>query len=236
MVALRMPRAVAGAADAGTLEHVGLRDLEPAIGSRSSLSYAAFEVLFSAAVLILLAPVLLIVAVLIKLDSPGPVFFVQKRLTKGARPFDFIKFRTMYVDGDARFPQLSPGELQRQETAQLRLQRPDDPRVTRIGRWLRKTSIDELPNFWNVITRDMALVGPRPEMAEMLCHYRGADLAKFSVAPGITGYAQIYGRGDLTFLETLDYDLRYVKERSLKVDVLVLLHTVRCVFFCKGAM
>jgi lipopolysaccharide/colanic/teichoic acid biosynthesis glycosyltransferase len=87
-----------------------------------------------------------------------------------------------------------------------------------------------------VITRDMALVGPRPEMAEMLCHYRGADLAKFSVAPGITGYAQIYGRGDLTFLETLDYDLRYVKERSLKVDVLVLLHTVRCVFFCKGAM
>ena len=149
---------------------------------------------------------------------------------------DFWRRREAARHSDARFPSLSPEALQRADTAQLCLQLRDDPRVTRIGRWLRRTSIDELPNFWHVITGEMALIGPRPEMAEMLYHYQGTALAKFSVLPGITGYAQIFGRGELTFLETLDHDLRYISERSLKGDLLILLRTVRCVIFCKGAI
>jgi len=230
--------AARSAADATTVARGGAhgtRSLEVAEAA-SPVWYQMFEFLASAAALIVFMPLMLIVAGAIKLDSSGPVFFVQKRLTKGARPFTFIKFRTMYIDADARFPSLSPEQLQRVETTQLRMQTLDDPRVTRIGRWLRRTSIDELPNFWHVIKGDMTLVGPLPEMVEMLCHYHGEDLAKFSILPGITGYAQIYGRGELTFLETLEYDLRYVRTRSLKGDLLILLQTVRCVFFCKGAM
>lgn len=199
------------------------------------LWYRVFEIAAAAIGLMLAAPALAFAAVLIKLDSPGPVFFRQQRLGRGARPFTFVKLRTMQTDCDLRFPHLAPRSLGREDTKQLVLQRDGDPRVTRVGRWLRRSSIDELPNLWHVLTGDMALVGPRPEMVEILPHYRGEQLAKFSVPPGLTGYAQIYGRGDLTFLETLEHDLRYVQERSLLVDMDILARTIGCVSTGKGA-
>lgn len=199
------------------------------------LWYRAFEVLASVGALVVFSPLMLAVAILIKLDSPGPVLFRQQRVAKGGELFTFLKFRTMMVDGNVRFPQFSPQALQREDTGELRLSVESDPRVTPFGRWLRRTSVDELPNFLNVLSGSMALVGPRPEMPEILPHYTDQQLAKFSIAPGITGYAQIYGRGDLSFLETVDYDLRYVCERTTLLDIQILFRTIAGVLARKGA-
>ncbi len=193
--------------------------------SRSSSALALFAFL----------PLFLIVAVLIKLDSPGPVFFTQKRIARGGRLFTFVKFRSMMVDGNARFPDYAPEALQKQDTATLHLQNERDPRVTRLGAWLRRSSVDEIPNFIHVLTGDMALVRPRPEMPDYLNHYTAGQLAKFSVPPGITGYAQIYGRGELSFTDTLDYDLAYVRDRSARVDLEILWRTITSVLTHKGA-
>ena len=197
--------------------------------------YRALEIGVSALALIVLLPLLLVVAILVKLDSPGPVFFRQQRIAKGGRLFTFVKFRSMMVDGDKRFPPFAPEALQRKETANLYLSQQRDPRVTPFGAWLRRSSVDEIPNFIHVLTGDMALVGPRPEMPEYLGHYASEQLAKFSVAPGITGYAQIYGRGELSFSETLEFDLAYVRERSVRLDLQILYRTIRSVLAHKGA-
>jgi len=202
---------------------------------RTPIWYRCAEIAVSLTALIVALPVLLVVAFLIKLESRGPAVFVQRRMTTGCRPFKFIKLRTMYTDCDQRFPELAPKQLQHQDASQIRLQIPDDPRVTPLGRWLRRTSIDELPNFWNVLTGDMALVGPRPEITEMLPHYKGAMPEKFSVKSGITGYAQILGRGELDFVTTVGYDLQYVQERSLRVDLKIMRDTIKSVFLCRGA-
>ncbi len=207
----------------------------PVAADHRPLWYRIGEIVAAALALVVFAPLMLVVAILIKFDSPGPVFFTQQRVTKGGRLFTFIKFRSMMVDGNRRFPSFAPEALQRQETATLHLSVPHDPRVTRFGAWLRRSSVDEIPNFLHVLTGDMALVGPRPEMPEYLGHYSADQLAKFSVPPGITGYAQIFGRGELSFGETLDFDLAYVRERSTRVDFMVLAKTIRGVIAHKGA-
>ncbi len=134
---------------------------------------------------------MLVLAVVIRRGTPGPAIFEQRRIAMGGKPFTFMKFRTHYVDSKERFPEWCNYELDADEVARIRLQEEDDPRVTPEGHWLRRTSLDELPNFWHVLTGDMALVGPRPEMLEMLPYYHGDMLRKFSVPPGITGLAQI---------------------------------------------
>jgi lipopolysaccharide/colanic/teichoic acid biosynthesis glycosyltransferase len=196
----------------------------------------AFEITVAVSVLVVAAPLLVVIAVLIRRGTPGQALFRQQRLAVGARPFTFCKFRTHYVDAKERFPQWCAYQYSEDELAEVRLQVEDDPRVTPQGRWLRRTSLDELPNFWHVITGDMALVGPRPEMAEMLPYYHAEQLAKFSVRPGITGLAQVSGRGSLTFAETVDLDLRYVRTRSLSTDLRILLRTFLMVIRADGAM
>lgn len=202
---------------------------------RVGFFYRFFEISLAAGALLVSAPVMVLIAIAVKLSSPGPVFFTQKRIGKNGRPFTFVKFRTMYTDAKERFPDLCNYEFKEQDLSQVRLQVKDDPRATPLGSWLRRTSLDELPNFWHVLTGEMALVGPRPEMWEMFPYYRERMLDKFCVRPGITGYAQIYGRGDLTFFETIDYDLRYVHERTTRIDLRVLLTTVRQVVAGIGA-
>lgn len=196
----------------------------------------AFEIAVAVAVLVVTAPLLAVIAVQIRRGTPGPALFRQQRLAVGARPFTFCKFRTHYVDAKERFPEWCAYQYREDEVAEVRLQVEDDPRVTPQGRWLRHTSLDELPNFWHVITGDMALVGPRPEMVEMLPYYKGEQLGKFSVRPGITGLAQVSGRGNLTFAETVDLDLRYVRTRSLATDLRILLRTFLMVLRADGAM
>ena len=192
-------------------------------------------IILGSTVVILMLPIMLLIGLIICLDSPGPALFFQKRLGQGCNPFTFVKFRTLYVDARERFPELYAYKYTAEQLVDLKFKVDADPRVTRCGTWLRRSSLDELPNFWNVITGEMALVGPRPEIPEMLPYYRGAMLMKFSVRPGVTGPAQISGRGRLTFYDTVALDLDYVKNRSFRRDVVLLFSTVRKVILRDGA-
>jgi lipopolysaccharide/colanic/teichoic acid biosynthesis glycosyltransferase len=185
--------------------------------------------------LMLTAPVMAIVAILIRLDSPGPALFRQYRVGRGGRLFRFTKFRTYYSDAKERFPELYDYSISAAKLDDYRFKIPDDPRATRVGAWLRKSTLDELPNFWHVLTGDMSLVGPRPEIPELLPLYTEEELRKFSVKPGVTGLSQVSGRGWLTLPQTKYYDLRYVEQQSVWLDVRVMALTLWRVVLRHGA-
>jgi lipopolysaccharide/colanic/teichoic acid biosynthesis glycosyltransferase len=176
--------------------------------------------------LAIVSPVLLAIAIAIRLDSPGPAFFRQTRIGRDGRPFRFWKFRGMYVDARRRFPELYDYRYSAEQARTLRFHPPSDPRVTRTGSFIRRTSLDELPNLINVVLGDMSLVGPRPEIPELVPYYGASAKLILSVKPGITSLAKLLGRDHLTFEETLELDLRYVRERSLRMDLGVLMGTV----------
>lgn len=175
--------------------------------------------------LLLTAPVMLVLAIVIRLGTPGKAIFRQQRLGVNLKPFTFVKFRTMYADALQRFPELYEYSYSEDELNELKFKIVKDPRVTPQGKWLRMSTLDELPNFWNVLTGEMALVGPRPEIPEMLPYYSAGQLQKFTVRPGITGLAQISGRGRLSFQDTVKLDVEYVKRRSLMLDLKILVLT-----------
>ncbi|MGV3570255.1 MAG: sugar transferase [Ramlibacter sp.] len=163
--------------------------------------------------LLLAAPLLLLVAAAIVLESGGPVLFRQQRMGRGGRPFGIYKFRSMVRDAAAIGPYHTD---------------PGDPRITRVGRILRRTSLDELPQLFNVLTGDMSLVGPRPDVPAQQALYAPADWAlRCSVRPGITGLAQATLRSQATPQQRLELDLRYVRERSLWLDLRILALTLR---------
>jgi lipopolysaccharide/colanic/teichoic acid biosynthesis glycosyltransferase len=197
--------------------------------------YRVAELAVALLVLTLTAPLMLIAAVLIRLDSRGPALFRQVRVGQGGRLFTFVKFRTFWDDAAQRFPHLYGYRFTDREIAQFSFKSPGDPRVTRVGRWLRRTTIDELPNFWHVLTGEMTLVGPRPELPEMLPYYLDEHLIKFSVKPGLTGLAQTSGRGHLRFREATRLDADYVRSRSLAGDLRILWRTLVIVFRREGA-
>jgi exopolysaccharide production protein ExoY len=200
-----------------------------------SMAFRCFEIVVAATALLLCAPILAIIAIIVRTGTPGPSLFVQDRLGLNGKPFRFVKFRTLYADAKQRFPSLYTYKYSQQELLDLKFKASGDPRITRQGAWLRQSSFDELPNFWNVLTGDMALVGPRPEIPEMLPYYEGEMLRKFSVRPGITGLAQTSGRGRLGFYETVAFDLQYVDKRSISSDLKIILKTIRMVFLRDGA-
>jgi lipopolysaccharide/colanic/teichoic acid biosynthesis glycosyltransferase len=200
-----------------------------------ALSKRALDVAVSVCVLIAALPVFALLAVLIRLDSPGPIVFRQRRVGLGGRVFSFYKLRTMVTDARERFPQLYAYRYTRQEFVDLVLKTPDDPRLTRLGRVLRKTSVDELPNLWNVLRGDMSLVGPRPELPEMVGYYTDEELAKFFVRPGVTGLWQVSGRAILRNGQQLAADVEYVRHRSFGFDLMILVKTVRAVVLRIGA-
>lgn len=193
------------------------------------------EIIIASAALLFFVPLLVAVALIIRKDSKGPVIFRQRRVAQGGRPFLFTKFRTLYADARERFPELYSYRYSVNEVDSLCFKLQNDPRVTPAGRWLRKSTLDELPNFWNVITGEMALVGPRPEIPEMLRYYNDEALRKFTVRPGITGLAQSSGRGNLRFLEGIEYDLEYVEKRSFTLDVQILWKTLSGIIRQEGA-
>jgi lipopolysaccharide/colanic/teichoic acid biosynthesis glycosyltransferase len=181
------------------------------------------------------APLIAVVAILIRIDSPGPIIFRQIRVGHGGRLFAFYKFRTMWVDARERYPELYAYQYSDDEIRSMFFKVVHDPRLTRVGRHLRKTSLDELPNLINVVRGDMTLVGPRPEIPEMLRYYTSEQLEKFSVKPGLTGLAQVNGRAVLRFQETLAADLDYIARRSVRLDLWILLRTVHVVLKRAGA-
>lgn len=190
-----------------------------------SVPARAIEVLLASCALLLTAPVMLVLAIIIRRGTPGKALFRQQRIGTNLVPFGFVKFRTLYADARERFPQLFEYKYSDEEIASLIFKTSDDPRVTPQGKWLRTSTLDELPNFWNVLKGEMALVGPRPEIPEMLPYYSNEQLLKFTVRPGITGLAQISGRGRLSFQDTVKLDVEYVKRRSLLLDLKILFLT-----------
>ena len=188
-----------------------------------------FEIITAGLGIAVLAPLMAIIAVLIKLESPGPIFFRQRRVGKGEKPFEILKFRSMKV--------AAPEE----ETVRTNVEDIDNfqfrpvGRKTVIGRTLRACSLDELPNLFNVIRGDLHIVGPRPDEPELVEQYRPEWRARHDVKPGITGLAQIHGRTDLTYQETMAYDLDYVRNRSFALDVRIMLKTLAVVLRREGA-
>jgi lipopolysaccharide/colanic/teichoic acid biosynthesis glycosyltransferase len=239
-----------------------------------SAARRAIDVAVSATLLLALSPLMLLLSMAVKLDSPGPALFRQVRTGRNRRraaervsrerrnrqlfgkPFTLYKFRTMYADSRERFPELyrytysdaelrsvpikilvgtrrGEGDPPRDEAAS---QPPyHDPRVTRAGRFLRSTSLDELPNLLNVLRGDMHLVGPRPDIDSNIRYYRREELRILEVKPGVTGLAQIRGRGLLTFEQTNLFDLEYVERRSLFLDLSILLRTIPVLWKREGA-
>ncbi len=200
--------------------------------SRSTLFVKrTLDVGVSALALILLLPVFAILALAIKLTSPGPVLFRQLRAGQHGHPFLMLKFRTMVRDAE----QLLAGLLPFDALAEPMFKLPDDPRVTRLGRFLRRWSLDELPQFVNVLKGDMSLVGPRPEQIELVARYSPEHKIRLDVKPGITGPMQVYGRGVLTFEERLALDSEYIDNLSITLDLRILARTVSAVFTRRGA-
>ena len=220
--------------------------LEPdATQSRSALRDGLkrlFDIVSSATLLALLAPVLLLIAALVKLRSPGPILFRQVRVGQMMKPFRMLKFRTMTVNADHSLHHAfvsqfinAGGQDQRSGTPGF-YKLIDDPRITPIGAVLRKTSLDELPQLWNVLRGEMSLVGPRPALPYEVEQYKRWHTRRvFEAKPGITGLWQVGGRSRTTFDDMVRLDLRYAKARSLWTDIKILLATPAAVFTGKGA-
>jgi exopolysaccharide biosynthesis polyprenyl glycosylphosphotransferase len=204
---------------------------EPILRSVGWLVKAGFDRIGALVLLILLAPVLAVVAVLVKLDSPGPVLFRQLRAGRGGRPFRIVKFRTMRLDAEELLADLK--RRNGHEGAFFKMD--EDPRITRIGRWLRRLSVDELPQLWNVLVGEMSLVGPRPLPVSEAAWFSPVDRRRTLVRPGITGLWQVSGRSQLSAEEAVRLDLRYVEHWTLVLDGVILLRTVRAVLRGSGA-
>ena len=181
---------------------------------------------------IILSPVMLITALAIKLDSPGPVIFKLKRVGQNGRIFDIYKFRSMCVDAEAKKETL----MSQNEMDGFMFKIKDDPRVTKVGKFIRKTSIDELPQLFNVIRGDMSLVGTRPPTMEEVAKYKRGQWRRISIKPGITGMWQISGRNDITnFDEVVELDLKYIDNWTIWLDISILFKTVLVLVTKKGA-
>ena len=190
------------------------------------------DVCGSLTAIILLMPLFLVVAVWLKLDSPGPLFYRQVRIGLHGRPFYFYKFRSMYTDSEERRAAL---QKENESRDGVLFKMKNDPRITRCGRFIRKYSIDEAPQFLNVLLGDMSLVGPRPPLPDEVAQYSLDDRKRLDILPGITCIWQISGRSDIPFREQVVLDKEYIRGQGFWKDVLILLKTVPAVIAGKGA-
>jgi len=177
------------------------------------------------------SPVLIAAAIAVKVSSPGPVIFRQTRIGVGGRPFQMLKFRSMVVDAEARLGEVD--DLNEHDGVLFKIR--NDPRITRVGAVLRRFSIDELPQLWNVVRGDMSLVGPRPPLPREVELYDDDATRRLRVRPGLTGLWQVSGRSDLSWEESLRLDLRYVDNWSFWLDLAILWRTWRAVVSRSGA-
>jgi lipopolysaccharide/colanic/teichoic acid biosynthesis glycosyltransferase len=182
--------------------------------------------------LLVAIPLVAVAALAIKLDSPGPVFYWQVRVGENGRPFRIVKLRSMVVDAERRVEELvDMGHLAQEPAFKL----ANDPRVTRVGRFLRRTSLDEVPQFYNVLVGQMSLVGPRPEEERVVRLYTDDHRKRLAVKPGLTGPMQVSGRGSLSFSDRLQLELDYIEHYSLRRDLDILVRTLPAIVLGKGA-
>ncbi|CCB88815.1 sugar transferase [Simkania negevensis] len=208
--------------------------------SASPLLKRAFDVLFSLLVVVTLSPLFLLLALLIKLDSKGPVLYLAKRLGKDRKIITVYKFRTMYLDADIRLKKLIENSPEMKKEWEIFQKLKKDPRCTPIGKFLRRVSLDELPQFFNVLEGSLSVVGPRPHMIEELDENPDGLFRKYadtilSVKPGITGIWQTSGRNHLSYEARIELDSAYVGKQSFFFDLFLILKTIPCVLFSKGA-
>jgi exopolysaccharide biosynthesis polyprenyl glycosylphosphotransferase len=189
------------------------------------------DIVLSSLALVVLSPLLLAIAIAIKLDSPGPVFYASDRIGKKARVFSCIKFRTMVRDAD----KLRDGVMHMNERDGVLFKVANDPRVTKLGRLLRKYSLDELPQLFNVLRGDMSIVGPRPPIASEVREYKLSHLRRLDVTPGITGLWQVVGRQDPSFESYISLDVAYIENWSLFLDLVIMLRTIGVILAGTGS-
>lgn len=195
------------------------------VKERKAYSYLKrlFDIIGASCGLLVLSIPLLIIAILIKLEDPkGSVFFSQKRIGKNGEEFDMYKFRSMVSDAEERLAEL----LAQNEIDGAMFKMKDDPRITKIGKFIRKTSIDEFPQFFNILIGDMSLVGPRPPLPREVEVYTNYDRQRLLVTPGCTGLWQVSGRNHLSFHQMVELDLQYIEQRSLMFDLTIIFRTV----------
>jgi exopolysaccharide biosynthesis polyprenyl glycosylphosphotransferase len=217
---------------------VALEYTHSTLDGRSKIIKRLFDIIISLLAIIILSPIFLLIAILISLDSPGPILYIQDRVGKYGRHFSFIKFRTMYTHlsigskywgnkAQELYQQLINSDQNHRKGVLAKIH--NDPRVTKIGKRLRKTSLDELPNFFSVLIGTMSIVGPRPHLPNEIAKYKSRQKRLLSIKPGITGYAQVFGRDALSFDEEAKLDLYYIQNRSLRLDIYVLFMTIKVV-------
>lgn len=212
-----------------SLEELRMPVAQSRIGYR--IAKRLIDIVGSAVLLLLLAPLFLVIAICIRLDSCGPVVFRQTRLGLGGKPFTFYKFRSMCTDAEESRKKI----LHMNEVSGPVFKIKQDPRVTRVGKWLRRYSIDELPQLFNVLKGNMSFVGPRPPLPDEVRRYEKWQLERLSVVPGITCLWQVSGRSKLSFDEWVQLDLKYINSRSILLDFRILLKTIPAVISGEGA-
>ncbi len=209
-----------------------------------SAQYLRYKRLMDILFTLLLLPFLLlavaIIATLIRLDSPGPIFFRQKRIGQSGIEFGFLKFRSMRVNNDdaghrVAIEQFMNGcAIDESTDSVIPYKIRNDPRITRVGRFIRKTSLDELPQFFNVLHGEMTLVGPRPPVPYEFEHYSSHDKLRLSGKPGLTGIWQVYGRSRVSFAEMVEMDINYLEQQSLRQDLKLILLTIPVMIYARG--
>ena len=191
-----------------------------------------FDISIALATVVALSPILLIVSILIKRDSRGDILFSQERIGLCGKPFKMWKFRSMVSDAEDTRKAL---EANNEMTSGVLFKIKDDPRITKVGRFLRKTSIDELPQLFNVLKGDMSLVGPRPPLPDEVRDYQRSDCRRLEALPGITCIWQVSGRSNIPFDQQVELDINYIRNQSLGLDLVLLLKTIPAVLFARGA-
>lgn len=190
-----------------------------------------FDILFSLFILIFFSPVYLVLGCLIAITSPGPVFYIQQRVGKNYEPFGCIKFRTMVSNADEMLQSMMDIYPEMRQEFEENYKLKKDPRVTWIGKFLRLTSLDEFPQFWNVLTGDMSVVGPRPLVPEELCKYGHRIDKVLTIRPGITGLWQVSGRNDIPYPQRIRMDVYYVNSHNWLLDLWLILKTIFVILF-----
>lgn len=218
-------------ASTGTAEAALGKDFEVHEPFLYLLAKRIFDLGVSFAALILLIPIIPVLAVMIKLDTPGPVFFKQDRVGKNGKLFKFYKFRSMRLDADKQKEEIEALNEKDGPIFKVRT----DPRITSVGRFLRRSSLDEIPQIFNVVRGDMSIVGPRPPLPSEVENYQPWHRRRLEVTPGITCLWQISGRSQLSFNEWMRLDMEYIKHRSFRADLAIFLKTIPAVIARKGA-
>ena len=195
------------------------------------ISKRAIDIIGAGSGLLLLSPVIAIVACAVKFTSKGPIFFSQKRVGKNGQLFDMYKFRSMVVNAE----ELKEKLAHQNEMSGPMFKMKDDPRVTKVGKFIRKTSLDELPQLWNVLKGDMSLVGPRPSLPKEVKQFEKWMYKRLTVKPGLTCYWQVSGRNNIDFEDWMKLDISYVEDRNLWIDIKLIFKTVGVLFGDKNA-